>query len=238
MEKYKWKKGSHIEVILSFSIFILLLSLLYLILKPAALLKEKEEITKLIENVIIDQVSSEITITPIKIINVEDNMGCSILNDLFLSGRYSNKIIARDDGGVVFEIKKVGNNLEIRNSHKNFFRIYSSNEFQDILENNAGDEGCQQKNYETGVKRVEKMVSEKKIYSLKERYENDYAALKTEIGLEKQRDFGFEFFFMNNTNISTNFGNFKGSVFVKRIPILYFTNNASIEAGVLVIRVW
>ncbi len=232
----KNKIGSHIGIMLSFSIFILFLLFAYTIIKPAITLKDRQNLMDNLENNLIDKFSAELTITSVKIFG--DAGECAILSGFFSENEQNRKILAKSDTGEILNLRKNpnNNNLKIINNHNSFFRIYSSEEFEEILSENQ--EQCSSPNYEKGISKTEKNIFEKKVMLLKNIYENNYNDLKNELKIPRQNEFGFEFIYANKTNISTGEINIKQSVFIEKIPVIYITNNASIEAGVLLLKIW
>ena len=236
MTKIKYKNGSHVGIMISFAIFILFIFFVYMIIKPAFSFKDKQNILTNLKRDLVEKASAELITLSVSI--PESPRVCTRLNNFFSENLQNRKLIAKTDSGEIFVLRNnpENNNLQVLNNYNSFFRIYGSEEFEQIPAENPGQ--CPDSNYEMGNLKKEKVIFEKKILFLIQKYESDYNNLKNELEISSKNDFSFEFVYANKTKVSTKETNITGSVFAEKIPVIYITKNASIEAGNLFIKIW
>lgn len=234
MRGVKTKKGSHIGTVISFVLFITFIVFLYSITSPALKSnKEEENLLIYLENKIIENVSAELNSTSISFENSGD---CLQINN-YQGG--ANTVVKDKDGNIV-DSGVEGNTLFIKISSETFFKIYSSEVELEGKPYNSGDCANPLTNYEPGLSRTEKKVSEEKVIELINRYSANYSKLKEDFKIPNSRDFGFGFIYNNGTLIpyETPEKNASSDIYTNRVPVEYFDKQAEILQGFVNIKVW
>ena len=154
----------------------------------------------------------------------------------------SNNILVRDDSENLLNVG-IGTDLQIDRggSGAAFFRIYNSEEFQDI----SGSIGsCQildengNPGYILGLSKTENIVFESKIISLLDNYTSDYETLKKNMNIGSLDNFGFAFTYSNGTQIKTPEVNVTISVYAESVAVQYIKTNGAREIGFIDAIVW
>jgi len=238
MIKIKYKKASHVGVVLSFVIFITFLIFLYSILEPALKTqKDKQAILDSLKIKLIKNFSADLTTTSINLekgvvscFEIEQISGVSVLNSI-VKDRFDN---------LVNSFPKSGNlQIDPKSANNKFFKIFYSSEFNES-ENLGSCDFIDSDNYLRGFSKTKEYVFEKKIIEIKELMadENFYEIFKQNLGISIGNEFGFSF--TNNIGeiIGTKEKNISTNIYVEEIPIQYVNNEANINSGKLNIRVW
>ena len=92
--------------------------------------------------------------------------------------------------------------------------------------------------YAPSIAITKKIVFEKKLLSLFDRYNDYYLDLKEDFRIPKDTDFSFSFTFVNETNITTGDVEVLADVFVGEYLIPYLDSDANVVFGVLEIKLW
>lgn len=228
------KKGTHVEVFLSFVLFITFLIFLIVILAPVKTKENKQKELDELTDKLIEKFSSDVA--SIKIRNNSGYYECLQINKTALKiGNYSRMIVKDVDNFFVnsSEHRDVLR-LEWKTPNKNFFRIYFSNE--SFRNSTMTKTNCSNASVE--FVRTDKYLFDSKISSLASYYMNNYEILKTELKIPQNTEFSFNFRYENNSEIKTREKSLSGDVFVESINIQYLDNEANIQNGELRIEVW
>jgi hypothetical protein len=228
------KKGfSHIEVVLSFIIFLGFVIFLFAIFNPFKINTKSDVYIDMTERAIMDNISAKINFFTLKL--KEGASSCFY----FTYGLNLSNIVVKDNNYERLGASSIliDNKKQIKiDGTGNFFYIYSSDEFEE----NAVSGSCGEltsEEYSIGLFRIYKMVSFSKLNSLIEKHNSDYSNLKKEMGLTK--DFSF--------NVRESSGNIivttdkkppKIEVFARDEPIQLVYQNGSFKYAILNIRVW
>ena len=239
----KYKRGSHVGVVLSFIIFITFMAFLYTMIEPAIKMKEdKQFILNYLEIELIERLSEDLTSITV-IIDKTITQDCVELVDSMNEELINNKLITKDNSENVLESKTLDNNLFINrgDGQTDFFKIRISEEFEPIEEGKIP--GCKplkkdKEEYKIGSINVNKYLFETKIIELKENYSSDYDSLKKELNISIGNEFGFDFIYNNGTIIGTKTGETKRDIYIEDIPVQYIDKEANILPGVIRIKVW
>ncbi|MBU0894937.1 MAG: hypothetical protein KKF48_03485 [Nanoarchaeota archaeon] len=229
------KKGSHIGIMISFTIFIVFLIFLYGILEPS--IKTEKDTELILEDLkinLIKELSVEVNITTLKIIDYLGSASCiEIINPNFIS---SSNLVIKDKLNNELGYEKISA-LKI-NSDSNFFKIYEAELFGDRSVYLSSCLELTPINYTLGLTKANKYVSINKISELKQKYENDYGGLKNELNLYAGGEFGFNFILNNKTSIGVEEKDVSTSIYAEEISVQYVDESANILIGTLNIRTW
>ncbi|MDO8622694.1 MAG: hypothetical protein Q7R52_00440 [archaeon] len=253
------KRGSHIEMILSFVVFVTFLVFLYSIIAPSIKQqKDKDYLLEYLQDKITEKVVTDfdyysLTIDP----NAEYTEYDQFLLDMpklpNSQGHYSIIIKNGYDEliNLVWYIKAgdSDNNNWMINTHDRptmrYFKIYYSSSLplkspQEITDKN-GYKKLSSNDYYFEFIRREKLIYSSDI-STKIKCTPDtseYDTLKNEFNIPTGRDFSFKFDFGGITCNKDGLDNVKGiNVYSEEIPVLYFDSNANINKGLLTVYVW
>ncbi len=235
------KKGSHVGVIISFVIFIMFLTLMYIIVSPGLDTQRKEELIFefLRQNVVKDVSDNLFSIS----VNLENSISesCIELDDFLNDFDINKNIFVRNgDNVLTFAAFTAANNLQINriDNTDDFFKIYNSNSFEGA---GAGSGSCSQLteggDYSFGLAQNDSYVFEKKIFDLMARYEN-YDLLKEDFNIPEGSDFGFGLVYNNGSVFETGFRDVSKSIYVKEFQIQYVNLEGKISSGFLKLMVW
>ncbi len=237
----KNKKGSHIEFIISFAVFIAFIMFMYMLTRPAIVTEiDSEELIDFLKPRIQDEISENLSFISVKV--SEDFRGDCIRIDNFEKDYLNNKkynITARNSEEI---IKTSGNEkIFVESNSEDFFKIYYSK--SNLTREKVGDY-CETvgekkgKNYTIGLHRTEKIVSLGKFNEVYDEYNNSYGSLKNNIGFPQSNDFGFGIHLNNGTIIRTKEKDIQTNIYAEIFPIRYFNKKAEIKTGYLEVRVW
>ena len=242
MEKINKKGASHIEIILSFVIFIGFIIFLFAVIKPFKSAERGEIYLEVVERGIINQTSTEINSIPLKI-NYEFKQDENCFSFVF-NGSLKN-IIAKDENSDIMEAKSLwidnGEKKEIIiNSNKNFSYVYSSEEFNESIFDITKCKELNKEDYTIGLFRKEMMISESKMNNFYKKYNESYDNSKKDVGLPSSKDFAFSIRdTSNNAILIANKKVPKGvNVWAKDIPIRIAYNNGTFVYAMLNVQTW
>ena len=245
--KSKSKRGSHVGLVLSFVIFVAFLIFLYSILEPLVRIQQDKQ--ALLSNLKIslkEKFSSDLDIITIVIEEnaIEDCIKLEGLNEIEIeSGTINSHIIVKNESGGTLNIRRDNEDLFIERPDNNniFFKIYQSDEFDEIIEgalDNCGKIGDDDYSIESIITRDE--IFQEKINKTKIKYETHYEDLKTELKIPVGSEFGFSFTDKEKIIIETTEKEkaTSTSVYAEEISILYVDEEANINSGFIIIKVW
>jgi hypothetical protein len=247
------KRGSHIDVILSFIIFISFLVFSYAILQPTLTTTVgKTALANSLQTSLISNLSgSNFTIISLGA-NQNSVHNCIQLKTFLGNANIINPtIIVRNSSGAVFTAYNASGGdvyVDVSSNPKlsYLFEVYYSSSFNLISSgtlNGCGtlQQGSSQNNYIIGQISTSSSpyIFDFNVLKLIRSYNQSYDSVKSWFNLSGPDNFGFNFTYQNQTIIGTNnkipaFTN----VYAEGFPVLYVTNNSSIQSGLLTIRVW
>jgi len=243
----KQKKGiTHIEMVISFAIFISFVVFMLIFFKPLKIPLKSSALLETTESKILEDVSTNLSVVSVKITPPNSQPTC-----YFLASDISEKIIVRD-AAENRESANIGTGenagkiyFEKSSSVENFYKIYSSDEFAEKDVSNTALCGEVQTST-LGVKKVYRKVSLSKLKAFFDAYNNpaSYTPLKTNLGLKND----FNVFVRDNEGNIITYGNteFKGENFkpsgveimAKELPIEILNGSADTMPAIINIRVW
>jgi hypothetical protein len=230
------KRGTHVEVIISFIIFVVFLVFILIASKPSITKQEdKKNLFDSLEFKIMEDVSSDMTAVTI---SIEDNVEEWVtldktINDLGIEGN----VIVKDSSGAHVDAYLSGDSITIRriNPLDTLFKIYYSEEFGEL--NPIGARPTRATNI--GLTKTNEYVFEEKVRAL---IADNYETLKTEFNVPKDMNFGYGITLSDGTIVETTpedlRTNISTSVYVRETQIEYVNTEGDILLGYLRMKIW
>lgn len=228
----KEKRGTHVGIIASFSIFVLFLVAMIFVIEPLIKTgKNKEVIADYVADKLISDFKmnlTEILVEP----NSTGDMFYSMTDDLgFNPGNLPNFMI-KDSRGNILNSGFFANSyiLMIESSSEPVLWFY----FANVNFSNTGF--LSGPAYKPKIKsiRVTKEIFEEKIINIT----RDFDTIKPMYNVLEGSDFGFSFEMANGTIIDTVDKKITVDVYIKEIPITYIDNKANKLPGIIRVKVW
>jgi hypothetical protein len=249
------KRGSHIDVILSFIIFIAFIVFFYAIIQTNVIAKsDKTAFLNFMGGQLVKNLTG-INLTAISIqLNPNNPRSCLVLTGFQGSaGINSMSLVLKNLTGETFPVYKSGGDLYIdmsQNQNAKFFKVYYSPNFNIIADNVLG--ACNPalqvnppnnppNTYSINKKEdyTSNYIWESSISSLINSYKQDYISVKEWFNVSIKDNFGFSFTYQNNTIVSTNETiPLTINVYSQTFPVAYISANNSLQSGNLIVRVW
>jgi hypothetical protein len=228
------KKGSHIDVIVSFIIFIVFISFLFILLNPATIMdKDKEQTAEYLKLRIDEKIQTDLVVVHVANISNKDIEDCLRFDDenLEISGMTP---IAKDSSGN--SVDSTGS-LDIDwNSASSFFRVYYSKDSFNLHTSDSAFSSCQTGEIKS-VRYIQEAV-ETNISQLFLDFNANYSAVKSELGLAKNEEFAMQFQFSNGTTVGTAPTDAKIERYAEKYQITYFDMEANKRSGYMTIYIW
>ncbi len=219
------KKGSHVGVILSFTIFIMFLLGLFFAIQP--LLKNQKDNEVLLDKLeakILGEISNNLTVATVSTAGGV----CLKIGNSAVEVSNVGAIVKEDDGTEVIAGHD-GSNLIIQAGSQPALWIYYAEEFPLT---SGTDNFCVSPTIKSI--RQNRVYFEKKIGSAM----NNYEAIKTSMNLPQKNGFGYSFQYNNGTIVNAGMNNTDRNVYVQEIPLQYINGSANSLSGKLIIRAW
>jgi hypothetical protein len=231
------KKGTHVEVIISFVIFITFVMFLFAASRPAISKQEdKKNLLEDLEYKTLNMISEDVKIISVSVPVPAGN--CVTLDTTMTSLDIGNRIIVKDLSGEIIENVHInGDQITIGDltPSDTFFKIYYSQSFNPVSPAAA----CASANENIGFTKTKKYVFESEFRTT---MNGDYDTLKTTLEVPEAMDFTFGMVLFNGTaiekyheeiqsNISTN-------IYAKDASIEYFNLNNELVHGYLRTKIW
>lgn len=245
----KNKRGSHVGMIISFTLFITFITFIYAMLNPVVNKGEdKEAMLKYIEDKILEEVSANLSIVSLNI-KKDINENCINFPNFFsLSNTsISKRMIVKNQSDQIqtayYNINYPSNILVDRgNSEITFLRFYISDQFEEVNKTAAECKLIQKEDYNISAVSKSDYIFEDEIIKLIDyyNYESDnYQYLKNKFNIPSSTDFGFIFKLSNGSEISAvKKIPLRTNVYVKEKSIRYMNNKAEVISGFIKIKVW
>ena len=231
------KRGSHVEVIVSFMIFVTFILFIFSVIEPSINLKEdKKGFLEDIESGIKDRISEEMTTITVKI--TSSNQNCISLNNEITNLEIGPRIVSIGKFGDSLDCSVSSDDLIIERDSRsdNFIKIYSSDAFDSL---GSGPSGCQSLertiNYQLGMTKTKEYYFETKMFDL---LNEDYEDLRRDLGIPESIEFGYGIKLANGTTFETEEGNLLTNIYVKETPIEYIDSEGNMLLGFLRIKTW
>lgn len=234
MEK---KSQTHVEIILSFAIFVGFIFAIFVFLNPLKTLQADYSSLEDIQNMLLDNVS--ITYKSASLILDEGiSKECIIVNDTL--GATGTLLVKGKDG--IKPSKKENNKIYLKKDlDERYFMLYFSNAFNFYTsEFGVGCVVLDKANYTFGALNIERTAMLDKLAMLNTTYMNDYDAVKKNLRIA--RDFDF-YVLDENRNTIMNDTLIKHKVtarttVVREIPLNVIDSNANIRPVIFGLRAW
>ena len=244
---FKEKRGtSHLGFVLSFVIFLTFLLFMYAMIEPVLKIQPgKETLLNEIKDGVIEKLrieSGEVTTMTITMAGSRTHNCVKITGgDIYNKADGGTPLKIKDDANNLVEYKFQGSQLliGISQSYVGGLKIYYGTNIDSSPEY-TGPAGCDQVTTSTKITKTNSGLIESKITDLKNSYETDYAALKTNLAVPTGSDFTFTFSSPDNsTSISPeNVDIPDTNIYVSSFPIDYFDSDANLKLGILKVTVW
>ncbi len=233
----KNKKGSHVGIVLSFTLFITFLIFAYVVIGPPASLKnEKKYVIESIKGILFEKLPQDVMIASI----YEDNLSIDCFRFDF-DNSFEDPIILANDGDIKDVGAEIYGNEILIQGGQHFSKVYlTNNSFEDetALTNETPCEEIVPNNILN-----EKRITEKGIIALVAMVEDDYDEAKnylevrgSEFSLhfvdEAQTVFGKERILING------FEQIKTNVYARTYKVDYLNVHGEEKMGELIIKVW
>jgi hypothetical protein len=245
------KRGSHVDVIISFIIFISFVVFAYVILQPTLTTQaDKTTLTNSLDTALVTNLSGGNNLTIISFSAKQSTIkNCIQLSSFLNNANIKTTIVLRNSTGVIFPVYNSSGDLYVdvsSNPQLNyFFDVYYSPAFNQItsgtLSNcNLLQQGNSANNYIIGqISTSSQYIYDFNLIHLINNYNTNYGSIKNWFNLSGSDNFGFNFTYQNQTIIGTTYKTPAfTNVFAQSFPILYLNGNSSIQSGLLTIRVW
>jgi hypothetical protein len=221
------KRGTHIGIIASFSIFILFLVGLYFIMEPVLMQeKDKDLIIQYLELKLIQDFSGNLTTVLIN----PNITNCMSINYTIIGVNEDINSIVKDKNNNIIDSEKHGSSLFIKNSTSSIIWIYYA---YANFSNTSGISGpCTTSRI--GSIRETKEIFEEKIINKT----NNFQEFKDNLNITPGTEFSFSFEMENGTILDARVINTTREIRVKEVPIQYYNNQANKSNGKLRIKVW
>ncbi len=260
--------SSHLDFILSFTIFILFVVFMYSIIQPAIETPQgKESLLKLLRFDLLDSAQAEdLKITTIYYKGTSSNpihdcihfnlQGTKLEGVITSSNKdhlqikdENRNIIDYDFSGGGTNFKMDLDSLNVRDSEDDaVFKIYYSNEIVPSIPASSFTPCKQITNIDDlidigAIKTEKQKIISSKIDDLLIRYNDDCgAAIKTSLGFPSESDFAFIFLLANGDRIESKKECAKisnqTSVYAEEFPVQYLDENLKLQVGKMTTRVW
>ena len=236
------KKGqSHVEMVISFVIFLGFIFALFYFLNPFSEKRINKPQPQIVQDILIQNltISYQHSSLILKVNPSElGSKNCFTVKDKI---NISSNLKVIDGSGRPVKIDKSGDNFFIEKSNdERFYRLYYASY---LNANPGGYSDCDfvaEENYSYGSLSEDNALLLESLFQLNQNYLNDYDSLKNNLGFKD--DFGFALYYPNRTVIfNDTLGKFKSSSFniVSRdVPIKVINKNATTYNLVLNIRIW
>lgn len=181
------KASSHIEVVISFVLFVLFVGFLLLYLRPYERSVLPETVILGVHNSFLKETEINLTRIFLNLINAPQNKNCFYI-DLSKFGDFEGNSFLKNSDGNIVNSKFTGGNLYWENNGNKFY-IYLSTEFnlKDFICGNSA--GLKDNEFQIGSIEQIKVISDKNLKNLKSRYEGNYGELKKEFDIPAVLDF-------------------------------------------------
>jgi len=237
------KRGSHVGVMISFSIFVIFLVSTFMMISPALEENEnKNSLLNLLQQEILKNISSNMTLTLLTVEDTYSSEGKTCLN--FSEGGWKSGEDALVLNGTDTRINStfVDSVLSVNwIEENNFLKVYSSPE--NFVEKNLDSTDCavpsEGSNFYIKSIKTQEYIFESKIVQLAQEYLSSYDEMKEYFGIPSEKEFGFSF--TNSQGITyIDVGNepLGTSVYSMNAQIIYLTNQSSFASGVIKLKVW
>lgn len=226
------KRGSHVEVIISFIIFISFIVFLVATIKsPISRDETKTNMFDSVELAIENVTSSNMTTITINVQN--GTFSCISLNNFLVDSGAGSNIIIKDYSGTDISSSLNGNSLNINrgSSGATFFKVYYSGEFQEL----GTGSGCSQTNYQIGLTKTSNYIFEDKFIEL---MNEDYQTQIKDLNIPSGINVSCGMVLSNGTVLQDIIPQISTNIYARDTPIEYVDLDGNIMEGYLRTSIW
>ena len=239
----KNRKGTHVEVIISFVIFIVFVVFLLAVSRPS--ISKQKDNSNLLDKIkynLIEDLSSDVTVVSITVLSSAET--CLTLDHSISDLGIGERIVVENSSGKIIDNARVSSSgdyitIDGLTPEETFFKIYSS-EDEEFASNIPNGLPCNPAGESIGLTKTDSYVLQEKI--LTTIATGNYEDLKTRLDLSEDVDFTFGIILSNGTLIEKTHEDLESKistdVFAKDFPIKYIDLNGNINFGYLKIKVW
>lgn len=227
------KKGmSHIEVILSFVIFVGFLIFLLAIFNPFKSEGKDRSYLDVLERAIIQNTSIEVEFMSV---NIE-----TLQNECFSLDYALDNIIVRDENKNIIPGYSSNNKLFINGIGKKFLYIYSSEAFEEQTFSGECNQLSEGTDYTLGLYRVEKYISNDSLNEIKNKIDDAtiYMELKRYYEIPNSMEFSFSVRDTAGIYLISSRTKDAKEIISRDIPIQIIFKDGSIKVAILNIKIW
>jgi hypothetical protein len=226
------KRGTHVEIIISFIIFIAFIIFIFSTIKsPISKQEDKKNIFEGIQAGIIDRVSSDMTTAVVELGAGVGN--CVNLNNIISDLGIGTNIVVKDYLGESVQSSVSGSSLNINRvrTSDTLFKIYYSTEFPELATSSA----CSVIGSETGLTKTNKYVFESNFVEL---VNEDYLQIKNDLNVPNGVNFSYGLIRSDGTILERAQGELSTNMYVQETPVEYVDLQGSIKEGYLKTIIW
>jgi hypothetical protein len=229
---------SHVEMVLSFTIFVGFVMVILLFINP---IREKSIGYASLE-VVMEKVLSNLSLSYQYIgliLHDPVNSGCFTVNNTLGS---NSKTLVLDDSGLLKNSKNNRQTIDIEATpNARFYKVYFSEGFNYTSPSSlVGCKVLPRSNYSFGVLVIENSVFLDNLQDFNKSYHQDYATLKTR--LESKEDFDFTVYNIDKTQILFDVSKSNklktGNVLAREVPLRIINKLGERSDVVFILRVW
>jgi lipopolysaccharide export LptBFGC system permease protein LptF len=243
IKKIEKKGGGHIEIILSFVIFIGFISFILYFLNPFQQQDLTEGYLQIIENRILENISTELV--SITLVLDENEENCVSIKSPLSEKRKDYNLISKNQKEKIItsSAQNPKGKVLIKPNNENVFFLYFNEDFVEHSDNLDDCEEIEPDKYQFGMRVLSQIVSLPRINeskrNLKERFNEEYNELKEKIGLPASIEFDLMFYDLKG-NLLVNLDKTapRTTVYSKRVPIRILDKDGEMVYGFMNIRVW
>jgi len=193
-DKEKKVKGkgavtTHIEMIISFSIFFFFLIFLFAYLNPV----RQEYLSDVLLGIVEQGLREDVEITLVEILLKVDESAlgnCFIVENPFSPDVEEDNIMVKNSDGEIINFTKTENNLSIKSSGEVYYIYYAEKDIPAV--SRLEDVGCtslSKENYDYSVSKQKKLFSYTRLEGIKNNYTDNYVQLKQQFNFPVNQEF-------------------------------------------------
>jgi len=236
------KRGSHVGIILSFVVFILFVSFLFVVFKPSIKVQQNKELAlEYLEKELVNLSTGELASVAISFIQNYDLQEISCVSIVHPENfeNYGYALVKKDES--LIESSKSTNTMDFDIlENLGFYKIYYSNEelSPETLTEIDCEVAVKDTNYEIGLISTKEYIFESKVVNLIEELKTN-ETFYSEVQRIINNEFDFGFTYSNETSVWTNeVRDVSTNIYIKKIPVQYIDEQANIKSGYLNLRIW
>lgn len=227
------KRGTHVEIIISFIIFIIFLVFVLAAIKsPVTNVEDKKDTFDSIEMGILEQVSADMTTLTVNI--GDESELCLSLNNFLSLSNIGPNIIVKDYYENVVPAHVNGDSLEItrESTEDTFFKIYYSEEFNPL----GSGSGCTGvSNYDIGFTKTDEYVFEDKFTDF---LNQDYGTARNLLKVPEGTEFGYGIVLADKSVEETTQQEVSTNIYIRETPVEYIDSDGNILEGYVRTKIW